>query len=174
MLDDPLIQVLHGGQYDIASKYIAPTVVRARLGAKCLQSEIFGPILPVIVLPDVCSKQNGHRAPDASQVKSAIDYVNQNEKPLALYIFSDDSDEQKTVCSAVSLVSLRHVGPDSCCHVVWRRVHQRLHFPRREPRVWWPSLCCTCHRPPGCRLAVSARAAWARTTASGALTRSAT
>ncbi len=54
LLDDSQIKVLHGGKFDVAKKFIEPTVVRAELGAKCMQSEIFGPILPIIVLPDVC------------------------------------------------------------------------------------------------------------------------
>ena len=53
MLEDDQIQVLHGGQFDVSKKYIAPTVVRAQPGAKCLQSEIFGPVLPIVVVPDV-------------------------------------------------------------------------------------------------------------------------
>ena len=45
--------MLHGGQFDISKKYIAPTVVKAELNAKCLQAEIFGPILPIITLDGV-------------------------------------------------------------------------------------------------------------------------
>jgi aldehyde dehydrogenase (NAD+) len=41
-----------------------------------MQEEIFGPILPLIAVEDV---------------DAAIDFVNAREKPLAMYVFSEDS-----------------------------------------------------------------------------------
>lgn len=41
-----------------------------------MQEEIFGPLLPVL---------------SVGSVDEAIDFINQREKPLALYIFSSDN-----------------------------------------------------------------------------------
>ena len=87
LLEDSKIKVLIGGQHDVAQRYIAPTVVKAELDAKIMQSEIFGPILPIIVLPTV---------------NDIIAYVNAHEKPLALYIFTDDTKEQELILGNTS------------------------------------------------------------------------
>ncbi|UHQ56272.1 aldehyde dehydrogenase family protein [Microbulbifer sp. YPW16] len=69
--------VAWGGQVDIADRYVAPTLLRGTgIDAKVMQEEIFGPVLPVIELDDF---------------REAEDFVNRREKPLALYVFSDDS-----------------------------------------------------------------------------------
>jgi aldehyde dehydrogenase (NAD+) len=47
-----------------------------------MQSEIFGPVLPVLGVPSL---------------GAAIEFVNRREKPLALYIFSEDRSEQERV-----------------------------------------------------------------------------
>lgn len=63
-----------GGEFDQASKYIAPTIVSdLKEGASLLQEEIFGPILPIVTY---------------TIIDEAIDYINSKERPLALYIFS--------------------------------------------------------------------------------------
>ncbi len=49
-----------------------------------MQEEIFGPVLPVKTYSDV---------------DEAVDYVNANDRPLALYYFGDDTAEQKRVLS---------------------------------------------------------------------------
>ena len=53
LLDDSSIKIVHGGQFDVSKKYIAPTILRAEPNSKCMQSEIFGPILPILVVPSV-------------------------------------------------------------------------------------------------------------------------
>jgi len=77
-----------GGQTDRDSLYIAPTLIEAtgRSGA-VMEEEIFGPILPVIAFDDL---------------SEAIEVVNQNPKPLALYIFSKSPSVQQEVLSKTS------------------------------------------------------------------------
>ena len=77
-----------GGQTDEADGYIAPTVLRnPREGSPLMTEEIFGPILPVLAVPDVAA---------------AIDYVNRRPKPIALYLFSNDAKTEERVVSATS------------------------------------------------------------------------
>lgn len=58
----------------------APTVLRdVKSGSKVMQEEIFGPILPIITV---------------SGLKEAIQFINEREKPLALYVFSSSSKVQ--------------------------------------------------------------------------------
>ncbi len=67
-----------GGDGDRESRYLAPTVLAGvKPDAAVMQDEIFGPILPVLSIGDV---------------DEAIRFVNDRDKPLALYAFSE-SDE---------------------------------------------------------------------------------
>ncbi len=69
-----------GGQADRDDKYIAPTVLTdVSPEAPVMRDEIFGPILPVIEVVDV---------------DAALAFVNERDKPLALYAFTE-SDETK-------------------------------------------------------------------------------
>jgi aldehyde dehydrogenase (NAD+) len=52
-----------------------------------MQEEIFGPILPVISVPSV---------------ESAIRFVNERPKPLALYVFAREKDTQDRVLAGTS------------------------------------------------------------------------
>lgn len=72
LLNDKDITILHGGQHDVANRYVAPTIVLAKPTAKCMQSEIFGPVLPIIVLENL---------------DAMLAFINSRDKPLALYIF---------------------------------------------------------------------------------------
>ena len=66
--------IAFGGQTDREDLYIAPTVVLdVTMESAVMKEEIFGPILPVIKY---------------TQLEDAIEMINDNEKPLALYIFS--------------------------------------------------------------------------------------
>ncbi len=66
----------HGGQYDRADRYIAPTVlVNPSPDSPVMQQEIFGPILPVL---------------EVDSVQEAIDFVNARPNPLGLYVFAGD------------------------------------------------------------------------------------
>lgn len=77
LLDKTQGKVVIGGDIQEDDLYIAPTVV---LGVKpedsLMQSELFGPILPIMVVDNL---------------EEGIDYVNDNDQPLALYVFSKNS-----------------------------------------------------------------------------------
>ena len=67
-------RIVTGGVSDAEELYLAPTIVRdASWDQAVMADEIFGPILPVLAVPDV---------------ESAIETVNAHPKPLALYIFT--------------------------------------------------------------------------------------
>ncbi|CAG9763869.1 unnamed protein product [Ceutorhynchus assimilis] len=64
-----------GGDTDAHDRFMGLTVLTdVKSDAAVLQQEIFGPILPVVNVADV---------------KEAIDYLQEREKPLALYVFSN-------------------------------------------------------------------------------------
>ncbi|GAV08685.1 hypothetical protein RvY_18344-2 [Ramazzottius varieornatus] len=68
--------VAFGGDFDVDQKYIAPTVLsNVGLYSEVMKSEIFGPILPIVPV---------------GNADTAIRFVNEGEKPLALYVFSKD------------------------------------------------------------------------------------
>ena len=74
LVDDPGHEVVHGGQRDAGTRYMAPTVVsHVQDEAAVMADEIFGPILPILPVADV---------------DEAIARINQHDKPLALYAFS--------------------------------------------------------------------------------------
>jgi len=82
------LDIAFGGQVDPESRYIAPTVVRNVAGdSPLMREEIFGPILPVLRVPDM---------------KSAVEFVRQGEKPLALYVFTRNSDVEEAVVRGTS------------------------------------------------------------------------
>uniref|UniRef100_A0A4W5PJZ4 Aldehyde dehydrogenase n=1 Tax=Hucho hucho TaxID=62062 RepID=A0A4W5PJZ4_9TELE len=65
-----------GGQSDASQRYIAPTVVKdVPPQARLMQEEIFGPLLPIVTVSDI---------------DDAIHFINEREKPLALYVFSSN------------------------------------------------------------------------------------
>lgn len=77
-----------GGERDAATRYIAPTVLAGvKPDAAIMQHEIFGPVLPVLTV---------------GNVDEAIDFVNARDKPLALYVFSDDEATVDRVISHTS------------------------------------------------------------------------
>ncbi|MGB0515275.1 MAG: aldehyde dehydrogenase family protein, partial [Wenzhouxiangellaceae bacterium] len=66
--------VVIGGQADPETCRIAPTVLTdVPLGAKVMTEEVFGPILPLIEVPDL---------------DRAIEFVRQGNKPLSAYLFT--------------------------------------------------------------------------------------
>ncbi|WP_372653245.1 aldehyde dehydrogenase family protein [Halobacteriovorax sp.] len=79
--------LLCGGNTSSEKKFIPPTLVSAKEGDLCMKDEIFGPILPIMKMENL---------------KSAIDYVTAGEKPLAMYIFSNDSKVQEAILNRVS------------------------------------------------------------------------
>ncbi|CAG0923016.1 unnamed protein product [Notodromas monacha] len=82
-----------GGHFDAASKYVSPTIlVDVKLSDPIMQEEIFGPVLPIIVV------QNH---------EEAISIINQRDHPLTTYVFSTDNkviDQFATKTSSGSFV----------------------------------------------------------------------
>ena len=81
-------EVVHGGKYDVANKYIEPTIVlNPAHDSLLMQQEIFGPILPIVTVKNI---------------SESIPFVNKRAKPLALYIFSKNKDFGQQVLTATS------------------------------------------------------------------------
>ena len=76
-------RVAVGGRIDQASRYIAPTVLTGlRTDSVVMQSEIFGPILPVLAYRGTAE---------------AIALVQSLDQPLSLYVFSRDAQVTRTI-----------------------------------------------------------------------------
>lgn len=70
--------VVFGGEHDRATRFIAPTVLKnVSRKSPIMQGEIFGPILPLVAAKDL---------------NDAIAFVNELDKPLALYVFSSSAE----------------------------------------------------------------------------------
>jgi len=92
-----------GGTTDAPTRYIAPTVlVDTDPTSDVMSEEIFGPVLPVLTVDDI---------------DEAIDFVTDREKPLALYVFSNDEVVTERVMRRTSSGgasingTLLHIGP---------------------------------------------------------------
>ncbi|MDR4433622.1 aldehyde dehydrogenase family protein [Bacillus tequilensis] len=71
-------EVVFGGVFDASDRTISPTVLKnVTPDMKIMQEEIFAPILPMMNYEDI---------------DQVIDYVNDRDKPLALYVFSHNQD----------------------------------------------------------------------------------
>ncbi len=80
--------VVFGGQTDIKDKFIAPTILDGvSVEDEVMNEEIFGPILPII---------------EYEKLDDAIAFVNSRNKPLALYIYSDDKMYQDRILNETS------------------------------------------------------------------------
>ena len=67
--------VVFGGEYDKAERYISPTIIdNVSLNSPIMNEEIFGPIFPVVTF---------------ETTEEAVAFVTEREKPLALYYFGD-------------------------------------------------------------------------------------
>ncbi|TXB61408.1 aldehyde dehydrogenase family protein [Phaeodactylibacter luteus] len=76
-------RIVAGGKVDEEQKYMAPTIVCGVDRASALmQEEIFGPVLPLLTF---------------ARLEEAIGWVQQGEKPLALYLYSRDKKNIREV-----------------------------------------------------------------------------
>jgi aldehyde dehydrogenase (NAD+) len=81
-------EVVCGAKADANERYIAPTILRrVSPEAPVMQEEIFGPILPVLTVPNM---------------DAAIEFVTDRPNPLALYVFSNDGATQQKVIERTS------------------------------------------------------------------------
>jgi aldehyde dehydrogenase (NAD+) len=80
--------IAFGGATQPEDCYIEPTVLRnVSPDSPIMESEIFGPVLPVLRIKGLTE---------------AIDFVNRGEKPLALYLFSNDPAAEERVLAETS------------------------------------------------------------------------
>ena len=85
--------VVMGGDYDRSERYIAPTIIdHVDVDSPIMQEEIFGPIFPIVTF----------RTTD-----EAINFVQEREKPLALYYFSESKQSIRKV--------LKHTSSGGTC-----------------------------------------------------------
>ncbi|WP_030325747.1 aldehyde dehydrogenase family protein [Streptomyces sp. NRRL B-3229] len=77
-----------GGESDRTAKYIAPTVLAdVDPEAPVMREEIFGPILPIVTVDGL---------------DAAIDFINDRDKPLALYVFTDSDTTRGRIADETS------------------------------------------------------------------------
>ncbi|MGV9559580.1 aldehyde dehydrogenase family protein [Streptomyces sp. NPDC003522] len=90
-------RVVVGGGSDRADKYIAPTVLAdVDPASPVMGEEIFGPILPIVTVDDL---------------DGAIAFVNDRDKPLALYVFSGSEETRARIAAETSSGGLGHGLP---------------------------------------------------------------
>ncbi|GHA49466.1 aldehyde dehydrogenase [Streptomyces tauricus] len=81
-------RVVVGGATDRATKYIAPTVLAdVEPDAPVMREEIFGPVLPIVTVPGL---------------DEAIDFINDRDKPLALYAFTESDTTRQRLAAETS------------------------------------------------------------------------
>ena len=80
--------VVIGGKSDENLLKIEPTILdNPKIDSKVMSEEIFGPILPVITY---------------EKIEDAIEYIKKIEKPLALYMFTNDKKIQNKILNEIS------------------------------------------------------------------------
>ncbi|MFI8998784.1 aldehyde dehydrogenase family protein [Streptomyces sp. NPDC053542] len=77
-----------GGAHDRAQKYIAPTVLAGVTpDSPVMREEIFGPVLPIVEVADL---------------DEAIAFINDRDKPLALYGFTENETTRRRLATETS------------------------------------------------------------------------
>ncbi|MFE2266277.1 aldehyde dehydrogenase family protein [Streptomyces griseosporeus] len=90
-------RVVVGGTGDRADKYLAPTVLAdVDPASPVMREEIFGPILPIVTV---------------AGLDEAIDFINDRDKPLALYVFSGSAEARSRIAAETSSGGLGHGLP---------------------------------------------------------------
>lgn len=81
-------KVYCGGNFDKESRYIEPTILaNVTWNDTVMQEEIFGPILPVLTY---------------NNFNEALSQINDHEKPLSAYLFTNNSEEKENFVSKIS------------------------------------------------------------------------
>jgi aldehyde dehydrogenase (NAD+) len=100
-------EVILGGRVDEGDRFIEPTLllVADPARSKAMEDEIFGPILPIVVVDDM---------------DAAVNFVNAREKPLALYVFTSSASLYRSIISrtcsggvAINDVAMHYFVPGS-------------------------------------------------------------
>jgi len=80
--------ILYGGKTNKEKNYIEPTLIdNISKNSKIYNQEIFGPILPIFTF---------------NNINDSISFVNEKEKPLALYIFSNNKKNINKILNETS------------------------------------------------------------------------
>lgn len=81
-------KVVTGGLVDVDQRLIAPTVLRdVDWGDRVMGEEVFGPVLPTLVYDDI---------------EDVIGQIKQRDKPLALYLFTEDAGTKRKILTELS------------------------------------------------------------------------
>ena len=81
-------KIVEGGNTDGIRRFVEPTLLDdVKLDSPIMQEEIFGPILPMI---------------NYENIGECIDYIVRQPRPLALYLFTGDSEVEKEVLNKCS------------------------------------------------------------------------
>lgn len=81
-------KVIKGGTYNEEDNYVAPTILEGiNTNSTIFKEEIFGPVLPLMTY---------------NTTEEAIKIINENEKPLALYIFTKSNRFAKDIVNQTS------------------------------------------------------------------------
>lgn len=81
-------KIYYGGNFDKKIRYIEPTILtNVTWNDTVMQEEIFGPILPVLTF---------------NNFNEALSQINDHEKPLSAYLFTDNSEEKESFVSKIS------------------------------------------------------------------------
>ena len=77
-----------GGTTNAHERYIAPTILSGiSFKSKCMQNEIFGPILPIITYDNL---------------DGIISEIKQKDKPLSLYLFTENKNDKEKIINEIS------------------------------------------------------------------------
>lgn len=75
--------IIYGGKTNVETLYFEPTLLdNVKPESPVMQEEIFGPILPILTYKNL---------------KQAIDFINARPKPLALYLFTNSSENEQKI-----------------------------------------------------------------------------
>ncbi|CAK5039355.1 unnamed protein product [Meloidogyne enterolobii] len=81
-------KVIHQvGKHDRADVFIPPTIVEADIKDSLMQDEIFGPVLPILTVKNM---------------DEAIDIINDGEKPLGAYLFTENDKKMEKFLHSTS------------------------------------------------------------------------
>lgn len=81
-------RLLFGGNYDLKERYLGPSILELDgWDHPVMKEEIFGPILPVL---------------EFENINEVIQVINENPKPLALYLFTKNKREINQILQEVS------------------------------------------------------------------------
>ena len=81
-------RVRYGGRVDREQRFIEPTLLdEVAVDSAVMREEIFGPVLPMI---------------EIESLDEAIGFINEREKPLALYLFAEQSDAKRVIAQTSS------------------------------------------------------------------------